>query len=225
MKTISCLIADDEAPALELLELYIEKINYLKIVARCRDAYQVYNSLREKTVDLMFLDIEMPQLTGIDLIRSLPKTPKVIFTTAYKDYAVDAFELHALDYLLKPFSFERFLSAIERYNESTAAPPESLPTHLTIFVNRQRIPVPLAEILYIQSLGNYVKVITEKKTFITYTSIKSILEKLHSAQFQQIHKSYIVSLSKIDSFNSMEVDIRGTKIPIGRNFKNISNSL
>ena len=221
MKRIQCLIADDEVPALELLEFYISKVNDLKIVARCRDAYQVYQSLQEDQIDLLFLDIQMPQLTGIELLRSLPQKPNVIFTTAYKDYAVDAFELKALDYLLKPFSFERFQSAIGRYRESMRGEKEGVITHLTVFVNRQKVPIALSDIYYVQSLGNYIKIITEKKSFISYTSIKNVLQKLPEDQFQQVHKSFIISKSKIDSYNSTEMIIRGIKIPIGRNFRKI----
>lgn len=219
MKIIRCIIADDEVNALDIVESYIEKVDHLTLVARCKDAFEVYNVLQTHTVDLLFLDIEMPQLSGVELFKSLSHPPKIIFTTAYKEYAVQAFELHAVDYLMKPFSFERFLKAIGRIQNIEQDTKPSIADVIFITVDRQKIKICLKDIIYIQAFGNYLKIFTTEKFFITYTSVKSILAKLPSSEFRQIHKSYIISLSKVNTFNSSTVTVNSIDLPIGRAYK------
>jgi DNA-binding LytR/AlgR family response regulator len=218
VKTYTCLIADDERNALDILENYIGKLDHLNLKARCSDAFQVYSVLRTESIDLAFLDISMPQLSGMDLFRSLALPPKVIFTTAHKDYAIEAFELRALDYLLKPFSFERFLQAVDRLGaaENEIERPKG---HLTIYHNRKHVRVELESIQYIQAIGNYAKLFTTNKMYVTHEGIKSLLSKLPHPQFVQIHKSFIVALSKIDAYTSDHVLMGVLKIPVGRTFK------
>ena len=217
MRTYTCLIADDERNALDILENYIGKVDHLNLKARCSDAFQVYSVLRTESIDLAFLDISMPQLSGIDLFRSLALPPKVIFTTAHKDYAIEAFELRALDYLLKPFSFERFLQAVDRLGAENEI--EVRQGHLTIYHNRKHVRVELESIQYVQAIGNYAKVFTTDKMYVTHEGIKSLLSKLPHPQFVQIHKSFIVASSKIDAFTSEHVLMGASKIPVGRTFK------
>jgi DNA-binding LytR/AlgR family response regulator len=219
MTIYKCIIADDEDYALDILENYISKVDSLQIIARCSDSFDVYNNLHKHTVDVLFLDIEMPQLSGIDLLKSLKNPPKVIFTTAYKDYAVNAFELNAVDYLLKPFSFERFLKSIDKLTDNKIPIVEENPGFLDIIVDRQKIRILLKDINFIEGLGNYLKVHTEDKTYITYQTIKTLLELLPPQEFRQIHKSYIIPLSKVQSYNSTSVLIGKNLLPVGRIFK------
>lgn len=222
MKIFNCVIADDEPCALDILENYIGKVDRLHLITRCSDGFQVYNVLHKSQIDVLFLDIEMPQLSGLDLFRSLANPPKIIFTTAYKEHAVSAFELNAVDYLLKPFSFERFLKSVDRLVEpepASSSDQESTNKFLEINIDRQKVRILLKDINYIEGLGNYLKVHTQNKFYVTLLSIRAILEKLPQEEFKQIHKSYIVPFSKVQSYNYLTLVIEGVEIPIGRSYR------
>lgn len=222
MKILNCVIADDEPYALDIIENYISKIDSLHLIARCANGFEVYNILHKEKVDLLFLDINMPQLSGLDLFRSLNNPPKIIFTTAYKEHAVDAFELNAVDYLLKPFSFERFLKSIEKALQTNTISEniaEKKSGFIILNVDRQKVRIPLNDIKFIEGLGNYLKVHTTDKVYVTYQTIKTLLDKLPKEEFIQIHKSYIVPLSKVQSYTYANVKVGDTEIPIGRMFR------
>lgn len=216
MITMNCIIVDDESNALDVLESYIAKIEFLRLVGRCADAGQAAEVMQVKHVDVIFLDIDIPELSGIDFLRTLNPKPKVVFTTAHREHAIDAFELNAVDYLLKPFSLERFSDAVQRLVPETSSSPVA---QLTVYHNRKHVNVDVESICYIQALGNYVKVHTTADTLITYESIANLLSKLPSALFVQVHKSFIVNRSRIKAYTSQHVNVNGTEIPIGRTYK------
>ena len=216
MITMNCIIVDDESNALDVLESYIAKIEFLRLVGRCADAEQAAEVIQSKHVDVIFLDIGIPELSGIDFLRTLDPKPKVIFTTAHREHAVDAFELNAVDYLLKPFSLERFSGAVQRLLSENASIPAS---QLTVYHNRKHVNVDIASICYIQALGNYIKVHTTAGTLITYESIANLLSRLPTALFVQIHKSFVVNRARIKAYTSQYVTVNGTDIPIGRTFR------
>lgn len=229
MKT-KCIIIDDEPLARSLLRNHISKIENLEIVAECADAMKALQVLRDNKVDIMFIDIEMPQITGIEFLKILKNPPVVIITSAYGDYALHSFELDVLDYLLKPITFERFLKAVNKYyrenkekNEDSYSNSGLIPAgepFIYVKENKRLIKINLDEILYIEGLSEYVQIYTDRKKFITKTSLTSLEEKLPSGGFLRIHKSFIVSLSRIESFTSSTIEIPGKELPIGRSYKN-----
>jgi DNA-binding LytR/AlgR family response regulator len=233
---IKCLIVDDEPLALDVLETYIERLDNLELVGRCKNAIEAYNKLQNEKIDLLFLDIQMPKLTGIELVKNVHKPPKIIFTTAYREYALEGYELDALDYLLKPISFERFLRAVNKMlqinpKESTvsgitlATAPSSggiNPQEPFIYLksDKRMVKIPLKDILYIESLKDYIRVRTTAKEVVSYQKISYLEEKLPEDQFLRIHRSFIVATNKIEAFSATHVEIGGHEIPIGRNYKN-----
>src|SRR5215203_2254226 len=228
-KKIICLAVDDEPPALEVLKKFIGSVHTLELVATCTDAIEAINFLQSKPVDLIFLDIKMPELLGTDLIRSLKNPPKVIFTTAFRKYAIEGFELDAVDYLLKPISFDRFLKAVNKVfqlnlqsNTNTAGAenhPESAQPFLYLRADRKMVKVLFNDILYIEGLRDYIRIFTTSRQIITKHLLASLEEMLPSDAFLRIHRSYIISISKIDSFNSDTIEIGKKELPIGRLFK------
>jgi len=228
-KKIICLAVDDEPPALDVLQKYISSVSSLELAGTCNNAVEAISMLQRFRVDLLFLDIQMPQLLGTDFIRTLKNPPKVIFTTAYRKFAVEGFELNAVDYLLKPISFERFLKAVNKVMDITL-PITNHVGNITekngnddafIFfrADRKTLKVALDDILYIESLKDYVKVITATKTIITKQSISALEEMLPKENFLRIHRSYIVSLNKIESFTSELVGIAKQELPISRMYR------
>jgi DNA-binding LytR/AlgR family response regulator len=229
-KKITCLAVDDEPLALSILEKYIKSVENLELVGSCQNAVQALQLLQQHKVDLIFLDIQMPQIMGTDFIRTLKKSPKVIFTTAFRKYAIEGFELDAVDYLLKPISFERFLKAVNKVlqtnldasdsiyhlNESAT---QSAPPHLYFRVDRKMVKVFLHDILYIEGFSDYVKIITSSKTLITKQLISALEETLSKDIFIRIHRSFIISINKINSYNADIIVIGNTELPIGRLFK------
>lgn len=232
MKT-RCLIVDDEDLALNIIEDYIGRIDELELVGRANNAIDAFNLLRKLKVDLLFLDIQMPRLNGIDFLKSLSSPPKVIITSAFPTYAIDGYDLNVSSFLLKPISFEKFLKAINRIQEQLLHQQDNRSEQETsgtlsaydesfIYVKLDKIMVKiyLKEILYIESAGNYIKIRTSSQEITTYCSISGIEEKLPKLKFLRIHKSYIISLDKIHSFSAAFVSFSSVKIPIGRNYKN-----
>ncbi|MBX0335158.1 LytTR family DNA-binding domain-containing protein [Pontibacter sp. HSC-14F20] len=229
---LRCLIVDDEPLALDVLETFVERLDNLELVCRCNNAVEAYNCLQTEHIDLMFLDIQMPKLTGIDFLKSIPNPPKVIFTTAYRDYALDSYELNAVDYLLKPIAFDRFLKAVAKVTpaepRSIAAQPVAInqtePDYKEAFIylkaDKKMVKVMLADILYIESLKDYIRVKTDTKEIISYQKISFLEEKLPTDKFLRIHRSFIISLDKVQAFSATAVDIGKVEIPIGRLYKN-----
>jgi DNA-binding LytR/AlgR family response regulator len=225
---IRCLLVDDEPPALKVLQSHISNINGLEVVAMCKNALEAMDVLQEKTIDLIFLDIKMPKLLGIDFLRNLSSPPKVIFVTAYRDYAVEGYELDAVDYLVKPVSFERFLKAISKVKkimghevaiqaEEYKANPEAF---VYLKVDKSMQKVFINEILYIESWKDYVKVFfTNDKNILVKQSISSMENLLAEHSFLRVHRSYMISMNKISGYNSLSVQLDTKEIPIGRLYK------
>lgn len=221
MKTI---IVDDEPLALDVLETYISQIPEINLVGKFNNAIDANKRLSEGDIDLAFMDIQMPQLTGIELMRSLTNPPMVIFTTAYPEYAVEGFELNATDYLLKPISFDRFLKAINKVNEqakSTVAVPHE--DYIFVKADKKLIKVHFKDILYIEGLKDYVMIKKDDGRIVSLQTMKSLESKLPSDQFMRVHRSFIVNLECMNALvgNSIELTEKGvTKmIPIGKNYK------
>jgi DNA-binding LytR/AlgR family response regulator len=214
---LKCLIVDDEPIAQDILESYIEPLNQLQIVAKCMNAIEASEVLHSNSVDLIFLDIEMPQLDGLSFIKNLDKPPKVIITTAYREYALEGFELNVVDYLLKPISLERFLRAVNRV---MVIPDKGLKSQPYIYlkVDMKMVQVFLDEIKYIQGLSNYVRVFCEDRTLITYQKM-SYLEEVLPEQFMRSHRSYIVNITKVSAYTSQDLEVGKVAIPIGGNYR------
>ncbi len=227
---IRTLIIDDEPHAIEVIENHLQKFQQFEVVGKCGDAIQAFQVLQQKSVDLMFLDIKMPGITGTDFLKNLKNAPKVIFTTAYTEYAVDAFDLNAVDYLLKPISFERFFKAIDKIYQLNDQKPNAALVHespvndreayLYLKVERKTIKVNVKDILWIESLRDYIKVVTADNVYITKQKISLLEEMLPERDFVRIHRSFIVAISKISSFYSGTIEIGKHELPIGRNYKN-----
>jgi DNA-binding LytR/AlgR family response regulator len=218
-----CLVVDDEPMARDVLRRYIEKIPTLQLIGECSNAIDALLFLQNNKVDLIFLDIRMPELLGTEFVESLQNPPKIIFTTAFKKYALDGFELEAVDYLLKPVRFERFLRAvnkafpkkdIEHENSSGNSPKKTGTDFIYLRVDRKLVKILLADMLYIESARDYVKVFTKDKSYITRQTISSIEAMLSGNEFIRIHKSYIISISKIKSFTNELVEIAIKSFPL-----------
>jgi len=224
-KSMSCIIVDDEAIAREIIATHLSKIDNVEIVAQCKNAIEAFNYISNNKVDLVFLDINMPEISGIAFAKSINKDIKIIFTTAYRDYAVEGFDLQAVDYLLKPIAFERLLKAVNHYFEVTSTTPEAkvktTNTNDFIFVrsNRRMLKVDFDSISYIESYSDYIKIHTSEKTIITRETISAIEAKLPKHQFLRIHRSYIVRLSKIQSFTNEDITVNRKALPISRSYK------
>ncbi|GAA0719679.1 LytTR family DNA-binding domain-containing protein [Aquimarina litoralis] len=233
---IKCLIVDDEPLAREIIENYIARIDQLELVKSCANALEAFHSITNSDIDLIFLDIQMPNLTGIDFLKDIQPIPNVIFTTAYSDYAVDAFNLEAIDYLLKPIEFSRFLKAINKVlklskkdttktNTFETNNANILSDYNTTFiylkVEKQMQKIFLKDILYIESLKNYIKVKTLEREIIAYKSISHMESILPVSKFLRVHRSFIIAIDHINSFSTSEIELRGLKIPVGRNYKSI----
>lgn len=228
MKT-RVLIVDDEPHAIEVIEKYLAMFSQMELVGKCTDAIQAFQLLQQKQVDLMFLDIKMPGINGTDLLRSLKNPPKVIFTTAYSEYALEGFDLNAVDYLLKPIPFDRFMRAVGKLyqgNDNRSAPMVSYEAPVSdkeafiyLKVDRKTIKISINDILWIESLRDYVKVVVKEQVYITKQKISLLEEMLPESKFVRIHRSFMVAIAKIDSFYSYSIEINGHELPIGRNYK------
>jgi two-component system, LytTR family, response regulator len=227
---VTCIIVDDEPMARDVIRRYVEQTPMLELKGEFGNAIDASIFLSDHSIDLIFLDIQMPQLTGIELVRSLRKVPKIIVTTAHKEYAYEGYELDVTDYLLKPVRFDRFLKAVNKAmhqegNGHTTAlvAPEKIKggdSFIYLRVDRKMVKVLLNEILYIESDKDYVKVYTSKGFVITRQTIASIEAMLSSVQFARIHRSYIVSLDKIRSFTNESIEVGNTELPIGKLYRN-----
>lgn len=227
-----CLIIDDEPIALRVIKNHLSAFADFEIVASCHNALEAMPILLKEKIDLMFCDIQMPQITGVDFVRSLTHPPKVIFTTAYRDYAVDAFELNVVDYLLKPISFERFTKAIHHFleletnqNHTHEGSQANDRNFIFLKADKKHYKVNLSDILYFESLGDYVIVYTTDRKIVTKERISYLAENLPQKIFLQIHRGYIVSIDKIESVGPGFVEINRKKLPVGRIYKPLLNDL
>ena len=224
-----CLVIDDENLALELMEDNVGKVPFLQLQGLCKNAMEAMEFLRRDTVDLIFLDIQMPGISGIQFLKSLVKPPMVILVTAYENYALDGFNLDVVDYLLKPFSFERFLKAVNKANQLSSVrlqqdvPASTSPAEGYIFVNADysivRINIP--DVLYVEGLKDYIKIYLKNtdKPVITRLSMHFMEGKLPASGFARVHRSYIVALDKITSFKKNRLMVGKIEIPVGDNYK------
>lgn len=221
---LKCVIVDDEPLALTILEGYLKKIPFIEILAKFESAIPVYEFLKKTEIDLLFLDIEMPNLSGIEFIKTLPSHPSVIFTTANKNYAIEGFNLNVDDYILKPVTFERLLVAVNRIAEKIN--PKGRIDHnvessdyLYLKENKKMVKVNLNDILYFESNKDYVKVVTSCKTVITKQHLGFFEDKLNSKEFLRIHRSFIIAINKIDAYSHSSIEIGKAELPIGRLYK------
>ncbi|MEL6864083.1 MAG: LytTR family DNA-binding domain-containing protein [Bacteroidota bacterium] len=230
---INVIIVDDEPLALDVLETYIEKIPELHLVQRCTNALEANEALKSHDIDLMFLDIQMPQLTGIDFLRTLSKPPLVIFTTAYANYAIEGFELNAIDYLLKPISLERFMKAVNKAEEQIELQRKDSPAPGTgsedgadfffVKADKKLVKVKYEDIIYIEGLKDYVIIRMDTGRVITLQTMKSLEDKLPRQAFKRIHRSYIVNIDKINAVVGNMIEIteknQAKHLPIGKNYR------
>ena len=216
-KLIRCIITDDEPVARKGLQGYVEKINFLELIAVCEDAVQLNNIIKQQQADLLFLDIEMPYVTGIEFLKNLSNAPKVIFTTAYEHYAIQGFELDVLDYLLKPISFDRFLKAANKaYDYFQPKQNDQQDIYLFVKTDNKLEKIFYDDILFAEAMENYVAIYTAAKKIITHATLKSFIEKLPPAQFIQPHKSYVVNINHISAIESNTLHIQKYEVPISK---------
>jgi len=227
-RIIRCLIADDEPPAREILQRYIGNMPDLKLIKECSNAMQVLSFLQSEDVDVIFLDINMPQLKGIELLKILKNPPKIILTTAYAEYALEGYELDVVDYLLKPIQFERFVKAVHKavnpggytLNQISTTEKETKQDSFVYFrADRKMVKVMLGDIFYIESMKDYVKIFTTEGILITKQSMTSVEAMLPENHFIRTHRSFIVSVPKIKSFTHELIEVEKAEIPIGKLFR------
>ena len=225
---IRCLIIDDEPPARDVLKKYIAAVEALELTGESPNAVEALSFLQFHPVDLLFLDIEMPHILGTNFLRALKTSPKVIFTTAYRKYAMEGFDLNAVDYLLKPISFERFLQAINKVMQANITANNNLNPFsvgeksnpfLYFRTDRKMVKVFLEDILFIESLKDYIRIFTKNKTIVTKQPISSLEEILPKDAFIRIHRSYIIAINKIESYNTDSIELGNKELPIGRLFR------
>ncbi|MEQ9301274.1 MAG: LytTR family DNA-binding domain-containing protein [Cyclobacteriaceae bacterium] len=231
---IRCLVVDDEPLAINVIKSFVERLDQLELVNTCANAIEAFNLLSNEQIDLLFIDIQMPQMTGLEFLKALKSPPKVIITTAYREYAMEGYELDVVDYLLKPISFDRFLKAINKVTDQ--APNAESNARLVvssaeedpyIFVreDKKMRKIVVKEIQYIESIKDYVKIITDGHVFTTYLQISYLEKKLPEESFVRVHRSFIVGICHIKAYSSTDIEIGDQSIPIGRHYKNHVMSL
>jgi len=226
MVQLTCLIVDDEPLAQDIIENYLTNFSFIKLVAKCDNALIALDWIKKQKIDLVFLDVSMPFISGIEFIRTLKNPPAVILTTAHKEFALEGYELNVVDYLLKPISFERFLMAINKLNLDVPETPEPVIANIWndsfIYVKSEKknVKILLKEILFIESLKDYIKIHTTNKTIITQVAISTIEQRLPD-NFLRVHRSFIVARDKITAYTQHDIEIGKLQIPIGRNYKTI----
>ena len=230
MSKIKCIIVEDEPLAVKVLSDYISQVPFLELHGSFKDAILATDYLRSNTVDLIFLDIHLPKLKGMAFLKTLTNPPAVIITTAYHQYAVEGFNLNVTDYLLKPFEFERFLVAVTKVKTAQTEKHRSIEEpgekdHLFLNVQKKKVKILFSEILYIESQREYIKIVTIKKEYISKMSTHEIESLLPANLFKRIHRSFIVSVSKIESYTAEAVEVNGISIPIGRGYKDVIDNL
>ena len=227
MEEIKCLVVDDEPLAQSLMEKHIQQMPTFSLIGTCSNAMEAFAILKEEKIDLIFLDIQMPGLTGIEFVKSLTHPPAIIFTTAYRNYAIESYELDALDYLLKPISFQRFFKAVSKFQnlqKTNTKPSTSLKVveesnpYIFVNANKKNIKIEFNEILYIESLKDYVKIYLTDQMVITKNTISDFERKL-PAYFLRVHRSYIINKKRITAFTKHDIEIGEKEIPIGGSYK------
>lgn len=227
MPKIKCIIIEDEPLAVKVLSDYVLQVPFLDLQGAFKDAILATDYLREHHVELIFLDIHLPKLKGMAFLKTLTHPPAVIITTAYHQYAIEGFDLNVTDYLLKPFEFERFLIAVNKVNLQQAATVNETEAkdHLFLNVQKKKVKILFSEIIYIESQREYIRIVTTKKDYISKIGTHEIEALLPAALFKRIHRSFIVSLSKIESYTAEMIEVNGISIPIGRGYKDVIEDL
>jgi DNA-binding LytR/AlgR family response regulator len=226
MHPLKCLIVDDEPLAQNVIESYLKNISNIELIAKCENALSALEWIKKQKVDLIFLDISMPFISGIDFIKTLQNPPEIILTTAHKEFAVESYEINVLDYLLKPISFDRFLKAInklENYPSDFIKPVMDVSENdpfIYVKSDKKNVKIFLKEILFIESLKDYIKIHTTDKTIVTQVQISAIEQRLPES-FLRIHRSFIIARDKITAYTQHDFEIGKHQIPIGRNYKAI----
>jgi two-component system, LytTR family, response regulator len=230
MSKIKCIIIEDEPLAVKILADYVAQVPFLELRGSFKDAILATDYLRDHPVDLIFLDIHLPKLKGMAFLKTLTHPPAVIITTAYHQYAVEGFDLNVTDYLLKPIEFERFLIAVNKIKtaqKETLKPAESqeLKDYLFLNVEKKKVKILFSEIVYIESQREYIKIVTTKKAYVSKMSTHEMETLLPARLFKRIHRSFIVSLNKIEAYTAEEVEVNGISIPIGRGYRDSLENL
>jgi DNA-binding LytR/AlgR family response regulator len=223
---MNCIAVDDEPLALDIIEAYVTKHPELTLVARCNNAAEASEVLKKHKVDLMFLDIQMPEITGLSFVKSLEHKPLFMFTTAYPDYALEGFELDAIDYLLKPIAYDRFEKGVEKALEyykikqnSDVAESDLENEHFFVKANQKLIKLSYSEIYYVEAFADYVKIFLADKKIVTLQTMKNMERKLPPEMFSRVHRSFIVNRNHVASFSTSVCEVNDVKIPIGKNYK------
>jgi DNA-binding LytR/AlgR family response regulator len=230
MSKINCIVIEDEPLAIEVLTDYILQVPFLELKKTFKDAILATEYLRTNNIDLIFLDIHLPKLKGMEFLKTLTHPPAIIITTAYHQYAVEGFELNVTDYLLKPFRFERFLISVNKVkttrleNETTNSTMQ-FKDYLFLSVQKKKVKILFSDIVYIESQREYVKIVTTKNEYVTKMSTSDIESHLPSELFKRIHRSFIVSIKKIESYTAEMVEVNGVSIPIGKGYRDVINTL
>ena len=219
MNPLNCIIVDDEPLSRDVLRKYISDITSLDLKAECKDALEANRVLSEQTIDLMFLDINMPLISGISFARSLTSAPMIIFTTAYPEFAVEGFELNAVDYLVKPFSFERFLKAVNRALERKPENGMKEQRKILLKADKKLYAVPVNDIAYVEGCGDYIRVVSSEHSLLVHDTIKSILENLPESLFMRVQKSYVINLKMVEYIEGNRAVMNNKKIPVAAQFK------
>ena len=225
MSNIKCIIVEDEPLAVKVLEGYIKQIPFLLLQGSFKDAILASEYLRDHEVDLIFLDIHLPKLKGMAFLKTLNNPPSVIVTTAYHQYAIEGFNLNVTDYLLKPFDFDRFLVAVNKVKSSITPLTTTDKDYLFLNVQKKKVKILFSDILYIESQREYIKIVTTKKEYLSKLSTHEIENMLPPHLFKRIHRSFIISVSKIDSYTAETVEVNGISIPVGRGYKEVIDNL
>ncbi len=221
---MKCIVVDDNKLARAALKQLIEKVDFLELKAECEDAIEAFNYLKKETVDLIFLDVEMPGMSGIDLVKNLDQRPVIIMITAKQNYAVEAFELNVADYIIKPVDISRFMIAVQRAKELFESKDKKIEVnekehYIFVRANSVLTKIQLKDILYIQALGDYVTIYTPEKRYTIHITLRAMEEKLRSARFYRLHRSYLVGLDHINNIEDNTVFLGKNHIPIGEQFK------
>jgi two-component system LytT family response regulator len=215
----SCIIVDDQPLSRQLLTAYVERHPDLQLAAVCSNAMEAFDSIHTKQPDLVLLDIQMPSITGINFIRSLKNPPAFIFVTAFSEHAVLSYELNAVDYMLKPVTYERFCAGIAKFLKVHIAPPP--PPDYTYFkVDGRMVKIPHNKILYVQSIRDYIEIVTTERKYITLMTMKYVSELLPSVHFKRVHRSYLVGIKHISAIGKDEINLGDINIPVGESYRN-----
>lgn len=227
MGKLKCMIVEDEPLAAEILEDYIQQLPFLELTIKCTDAVYAIEVLQKEQIDVIFLDIHLPKLKGLDFLRTIKNRPQVIITTAYRDYALDGYELDVTDYLLKPISFNRFVMAVNKLDKLRDAPAlynidtKKMDEYMLVNINKKHVKILYDKIVYIESKKDYINIITDDAEYLTRMQISEVEDILDKAKFLRVHRSFIVARKKVKAFSAMQLEICDRAIPIGRSYKEV----